>query len=103
MVPPPDDGRRFGVIISRKFSRLAVVRNRARRLMRETYRQLLPELRPVWFLLIPRHRMIGVKCQVVYAEVRRLSVELGVLIGPTAGGQAGTEAGGCGQGGSSQP
>ena len=50
---PPDNQRRAAFSISRRYSPLAVKRNRARRLFRETYRQLYPALPPVWLLFFP--------------------------------------------------
>jgi len=56
-----------------------VVRNRARRLLREAYRLLLPELKPAWIVLIPRAYMRGVKLGDVLPELTRLLGELDLL------------------------
>jgi ribonuclease P protein component len=59
-------------LISRRFSLLAVRRNRARRLFREVFRRIHPSLQPVWMLLIPRRRILDAKMQDVLEEVRSL-------------------------------
>ncbi len=66
---PPDGQRRVAFLISRRFSLLAVRRNRARRLFREVFRVIHPSLLPVWLLLIPRRRILAAKMQDVLAEV----------------------------------
>ncbi len=79
--PAPAGGRRLGILISRRYSTHAVVRNRARRLLREAYRMLLPELRDVWLVLVPRRRMQTAKLGDVLPEVRRLCARHGLLKG----------------------
>lgn len=55
VLPAPDGCHRAGMIASKRFSRRAVDRNRARRCMREAYRLLRPALNaPVWVVLIAR-------------------------------------------------
>ncbi len=71
---------KFGIICSRRFSRLAVRRNRARRLLRESFRVLKPELREeVWILLIPRRAILDAKCGEVTEELRAMCAEDGLL------------------------
>ena len=55
----PDSSLRCGVICGRKYSLLAVKRNRARRLLWESFRILRGTLPPVWMILIPRNRRNG--------------------------------------------
>ena len=50
-----------GIICSRKFDKRAVRRNRARRLLREAFRQVLRELPPLGIILIPRKEILKVK------------------------------------------
>jgi ribonuclease P protein component len=57
-------------VISRRYSRKAVVRNRARRLFREAYRRLLPDLSDAWLLFLPRHHMQRAKMQDVLVELQ---------------------------------
>ncbi len=73
---PPDGQRRVAFLISRRYDRLAVRRNRARRLFREVFHQIYDELSPVWMLLIPRHRMNSAKMPEVLAEVRQMAGRL---------------------------
>ena len=46
-----------GVICGRKFCTKAVVRNRARRLVWESFRQLKPSIKPGLLVFIPRQRI----------------------------------------------
>ncbi|HQC53873.1 MAG TPA: ribonuclease P protein component [Lentisphaeria bacterium] len=75
---PPDSQRRAAFSISRRYSPLAVTRNRARRLFRETYRQLYPALPPVWLLFIPRHTLKKAKLADVVGDVLGLVERLGL-------------------------
>ena len=77
--PPPDEQRRLAIVVSRRYSPKAVERNRARRLLREAYRLVLPELRPAWIVLIPRRYLLGAGLGDVLAEVRRLLERLRLL------------------------
>lgn len=74
-----DGRRRCTMVISRRYSKRAVDRNRARRLLREAYRTLFPRLQPAWMVLIPRHGMRQVKLSPVLAEIERLLDGLGGL------------------------
>ena len=86
---PPDGQRRAAFLISRRYSHLAVVRNRARRLFREAYRRLYPELTDCWMVMIPRHRMQSdVKMDLVYEEIRGHCRRLGLFRPPVAGQEA---------------
>ena len=77
---PPDGMRRAAFLISRKYSLLAVERNRARRLFREAYRLIFPKLPMSWLLFIPRQRMKGVMLQDILPEIvdllRKAGIEL---------------------------
>ncbi len=54
-VPAPDGQTRLGMIVTRRFDRRAVGRNRARRLMREAYRLVRHGItQPVWLVTIAR-------------------------------------------------
>lgn len=77
--PPGDEARRVGVINSRKFSKKAVERNRARRLLKEAYRLTCSEMQNVWVLLIPRYKIKHVSLNEVLPEFRRLSKKAGIL------------------------
>jgi len=75
----PDGHPRLAIVISRRFSGKAVIRNRARRLLREAYRQLFPALRPAWILIVPRQAIKGRMFQDVQPEVRQLFRRAGLL------------------------
>ena len=78
----PGEGRfaRCGVICSRKYSLLAVERNRARRLLWESFRLLSPRLLPCRMVLVPRRQMKKAGLAAVMAEVETLLAPSGVLI-----------------------
>ena len=75
---PPDGMRRAAFLISRRYSLIAVERNRARRLFREAFRLIYNELPPVWLILVPRQRMKmkEVKLSDVMADIRSLGDKL---------------------------
>jgi len=77
--PPPDGARRVAFVVSRRYSTKAVVRNRARRLLREAYRQASPALRPAWLVLIPRLRLRSARMQDVLADLQAACGRLGLL------------------------
>ena len=68
-----------GVICSRKYCLLAVERNRARRLLWESFRLLDGRLLPCRMVLIPRHRMKRASLAAVREELERLLAPAGVL------------------------
>jgi len=70
--------RRYAIVTSRRFSNKAVLRNRARRLLREAYRQVLPQLQPAWIILLPRHHIINAKLPQVRDELIRLCQQAGI-------------------------
>lgn len=74
-----DDGTlRAGVICGKKYSLLAVRRNRARRLVWESFRQLKAAIMPCRLVFIPRRRMRDAGCREVMAEMERHLKKLGV-------------------------
>ncbi|MFA6814969.1 MAG: ribonuclease P protein component [Lentisphaeria bacterium] len=77
---PPDKQCRASFLISRRFSLLAVRRNRARRLYRETFRLLFYQLRPCWILMIPRRKIQTAKMQDVYLEVKKFMSRSALLM-----------------------
>lgn len=76
---PPDGMRKAAFLISRRYSGLAVVRNRARRLFREAYRQVYDQLPPSWLLFIPRQRMQGADLADVLQDVLQQASKAGLL------------------------
>lgn len=75
---PPDQQCRAAFLISRRYSRLAVKRNRARRLFREAFRQLYPVINPCWLLFLPRRHMQDANLDAVVKEVFHLAGRLGL-------------------------
>ena len=77
--PPATAGRRVAIVVSRYYSGKAVVRNRARRLLREAYRSLLPGLNEAWIILRPRAQLKHQRCPQVVADLRQSLLKLGLL------------------------
>ena len=73
---PPDGMGRAAFSISRRYSKLAVERNRARRLFREVYRRLREHLPIAWVVFIPRHKMLSAKLDDVLEDASRLARSL---------------------------
>ena len=88
----PDGTLRIGIVVSKRYSKLAVVRNRARRLLREACRLLSPGFRPAWVVLLPRQGLLGATVHEALPEVRRLAEAAGLLTpappAPTGEGKA---------------
>ena len=78
----PDDPvqiTRYGVICSRKLHHSAVVRNRARRLITETFRLCKEIILPCSILVIPRRAMFGAKQQEVQEHLLRALKKAGLI------------------------
>jgi ribonuclease P protein component len=74
-----DADRRLGVVTSRRSLHTAVMRNRARRLLRETFRLHRHCLRPdVDVLLVARTRIMQVKRQDVDVDFRAVCRKAGI-------------------------
>ena len=71
--------RKCGVICSRKFDKRAVRRNRARRLVRESFRLLQNEIAPCGIVVIPRREILQAKMQDVKAVLAKALVKAGVM------------------------
>lgn len=69
---PPDGETRAAFLISRRFSLLAVERNRARRLLREVFARVKGRLEGKWILFIPRKAILKVSMWGVLEEVNGL-------------------------------
>ena len=82
VAPAPEGRLECGVICSKKYSLLSVVRNRARRLMWESFRMLKPELSPCRILLIPRRKMKNSDRMQVTAELKEILKKQGLLKDP---------------------
>lgn len=53
-VPPPVDGARLGLAVSRKVDARAVARNRIKRLLRDAFRKLRAQLAPGAYVVVAR-------------------------------------------------
>jgi ribonuclease P protein component len=87
-LPAPEGPSRLGFIVSRQYDRHAVERNRARRLLRESYRLLRHRItRNLWLVAIARNALHGRRQPEVQAELARLLGKLDALAplpGPTS-------------------
>ncbi len=78
----PDDpvqNLRYGIICSRKLHHSAVVRNRARRLITETFRLCKEIILPCGILVIPRRAIFGAKQQEVQEHLLRTLKKAGLV------------------------
>lgn len=79
-VAEPEHGSlQAGVVCGRKFCIKAVVRNRARRLVWESFRQLKDSIMPCRIVFIPRQRIKQAKCADVMREMEKLLKKLQVF------------------------
>ena len=69
---------RYGIICSRKLHHSAVVRNRARRLITETFRLCKEDFLPCSILVIPRRAIFGAKQQEVQTRLLRTLKKAGL-------------------------
>ena len=69
---------RYGVICSRKLHHSAVVRNRARRLIAETFRLSKESILPCSIVVIPRRAIFGAKQQEVQDHLLRTLKKAGL-------------------------
>ena len=74
-----DESLKAGVICGRKFCLKAIVRNRARRLVWESFRLLKPTIKPCRLVFIPRQRIKQAKCADVTREMEKLLKKLDLL------------------------
>ena len=84
VAPSPSGRLECGVICSRKYSVLSVVRNRARRLLWESFRMLKPDLPVCRILLIPRKRLMKYNRIQTTKELAELLCHAGVLAAEAA-------------------
>lgn len=74
-----DNTLKAGVICGRKFCLKAIVRNRARRLVWESFRLLKPQIKPCRLVFIPRQRIKKAACADVQKEMQKLLKKLDLL------------------------
>ncbi len=70
--PPPDSKLRFGIICGKKYSKKAVLRNRARRLLKEAFRLLKSRVNQVHCIFIARVAIKHAKMQDVQKDMLKL-------------------------------
>ena len=70
---------RAGFVASKKISKRAVDRNRAKRLMREVFRLNKHKLKPVDIIFIARKGILGKKYQSVEEDFLKLAKKAGIL------------------------
>ncbi|MBR2344653.1 MAG: ribonuclease P protein component [Lentisphaeria bacterium] len=80
VAPSPEGDIECGVICSKKYSLLSVVRNRARRLLWESFRMLKPDLSPCHIVLIPRRKLMSYNRIQATAELTALLTKQAVLV-----------------------
>lgn len=82
-VAAPDGQTRVGLIVSKKVHRRAVRRNRARRLLRESYRLTRSQLQPaVWVVAIARGNLLATQQPLAQIEWLTLLRQAGFLAAP---------------------
>ncbi len=66
----PDSKTKLGIITSKRYSNSAVTRNRAKRLIRESFRLIKQHLTtPVWIVIIARKMMLEGSLELVMREL----------------------------------
>ena len=79
----PDRRSRLALVVSRRYSLEAVTRNRARRLLRESFRLLQAGFgAPHWLVLVARPSLAGACLQAVQAEMLAQLAKAGVMEWP---------------------
>jgi ribonuclease P protein component len=77
-----DNKRRIGIICGHKFSKKAVVRNRARRLIKEAFRLIKAQVAVSHIIFIPRKKIMSRHLQDVQTEMIKLLIKADIWIDP---------------------
>ncbi len=77
-IESPDGKLRIGIICGRKFDKRAVVRNRARRVIRESFRLIRNGVREAHLIIIPRKIMMDRTAAEVQKELVKLLSKAGL-------------------------
>ena len=68
--PAPDGKRRLGIIVTKKFNKRSVERNRAYRIIREAYRMIKENIQEnTWLIIIARKHLHGKSASEVQVEL----------------------------------
>jgi len=72
----------LGISISKKVSKKAVIRNRIKRLIKASFRELLPIIKPGWKLIIIV-RSTAIECEYEHflRELKKLFIQAGIING----------------------
>ncbi|QSH42531.1 ribonuclease P protein component [Lentisphaerota bacterium ZTH] len=79
VAPSPDGKLRCGVVCGKKYSNSAVKRNRARRLLWESFRLLKSQIGPAHCIMIPRRRIAVLKQPDVQKALNYLFRKAGLI------------------------
>ncbi len=74
----PDGKLKIGIICGKKFDRRAVKRNRARRVVRESFRLIRNGIKESHLLIIPKKRLMGTPSAEVQRELIKLLSKAGL-------------------------
>ncbi len=77
--PDSEETVKCGIICSRRFDRRAVKRNRARRLLWESFRLMKRRIVPCRMIFIPRREILNAKMQDVAARMELMFARAGIL------------------------
>ena len=80
LLPAPDGKSRLGIVVSRRYDGKAVIRNRARRLIRESFRLMRHGFsEPHWIVVIARKYMHDCSLADVQDELAEILEQVGVM------------------------
>ncbi len=84
-LPTAHKQARLGMAVSRRVSKLAVIRNRIKRQLRESFRHQLPQLPPYDVLIIARSNAAKQDSQTLREDINALWTKLALKLGQSPG------------------
>ena len=75
IAPPRSTKLKYGFICSKKFDKKAVVRNRAKRIMKEVFRNSKAGISPCEIIFIPRRNLLDANIENIQTELIKLLKE----------------------------